>query len=400
MIVSNFKLITRKYSFVLLAFIIGNSGLLAQNLLEQFVWQTGTTVPNGYINKGAEDKNVRELGVGPHGSEVVLWKAIPDGQPNTDGGSDGGYDSSYISIDHTKTYRLSVWIKKTNSNDGTTYFGLESRDDNITNSTLYLNDAAIGNPYFWFGDLPVLDKWYLLIGYIHKSSYSSTVKLGGIYDGVTGTKVANTLSDFKFKVGATQLANRAYLYYDPNINDRQYFYAPRIDEINGNEPSMADLIAGTTTDTTNGGTGNGGTNTSSVWNKKTDNIYYNEGNVGIGTSNPDTKLTVKGQIHTEEVIIDLSVPAPDYVFKKEYNLRTIKEVEKYINKYSHLPEIPSAKEFAKNGIKQGEMDMNLLKKVEELTLYTIQQEKQIRAQQQKNAALEARLEKLEVLLKK
>ncbi|WP_024769127.1 tail fiber protein [Aquimarina macrocephali] len=101
------------------------------------------------------------------------------------------------------------------------------------------------------------------------------------------------------------------------------------------------------------------------------------GNVGIGTTSPDMKLTVKGNIHAEEVLIDLNVPAPDYVFKKDYNLRSIEEVEKFIIENSHLPEIPSAKEFEQNGVMQAEMDMNLLKKIEELTLYTIQQQKEI-----------------------
>ncbi len=105
--------------------------------------------------------------------------------------------------------------------------------------------------------------------------------------------------------------------------------------------------------------------------------FVNSGNIGIGTSNPDMKLTVKGNIHAEEVKIDLNVPAPDYVFKENYNLRSIAELEKFIIENSHLPEIPSAKEFEQNGVMQAEMDMNLLKKIEELTLYTIQQQKQI-----------------------
>ncbi|ADV50282.1 hypothetical protein I2486_14865 [Cellulophaga sp. E16_2] len=122
------------------------------------------------------------------------------------------------------------------------------------------------------------------------------------------------------------------------------------------------------------------------------------GNVGIGTINPDMKLTVKGNIHAEEVKIDLNVPAPDYVFKEDYKLRSIEDLENYIKENSHLPEIPSAKEFEENGVMQGEMDMNLLKKIEELTLYIIQQEKKINALEaldSKYIELEKRLEKLE-----
>ncbi|MFW0739848.1 tail fiber protein [Flavobacterium sp.] len=104
-------------------------------------------------------------------------------------------------------------------------------------------------------------------------------------------------------------------------------------------------------------------------------IWNATGNVGIGTENPDAKLAVKGKIHSEEVKVDLTVPAPDYVFSNDYQLRSLKEVETYVNQNSHLPEVPSAKEFEKNGIHLAEMNMALLKKVEELTLYAIGQEK-------------------------
>ncbi|MHC0446355.1 hypothetical protein ACWA1F_13175 [Flavobacterium sp. 3-218] len=100
------------------------------------------------------------------------------------------------------------------------------------------------------------------------------------------------------------------------------------------------------------------------------------GNVGIGTANPDAKLTVNGNIHSKEVKVDLNVPAPDYVFKDDYNLRSLQEVENYIKENSHLPEIPSAKEFENNGINVSEMNMALLKKIEELTLYVIEMKKE------------------------
>ena len=130
-----------------------------------------------------------------------------------------------------------------------------------------------------------------------------------------------------------------------------------------------------------------------------------DGNIGIGTTNPDMKLTVKGKIHAEEVKIDLSIPAPDYVFREDYNLRSLNEVEKFIKENNHLPEISSAKEFKNNGLMLAEMDMNLLKKVEELTLYTIAQEKKIEKVEKENESLKSlakkfvelqkRLEKLE-----
>jgi len=104
-----------------------------------------------------------------------------------------------------------------------------------------------------------------------------------------------------------------------------------------------------------------------------------QGNVGIGTANPDQRLTVKGKIHAEEVIIDLAVPA-DYVFKPDYKLMPLRLVEQFVKTNSHLPEIPSASEITKNGLSMGEMQNKLLQKVEELTLYLIEQQKHIDVQ--------------------
>ncbi len=103
----------------------------------------------------------------------------------------------------------------------------------------------------------------------------------------------------------------------------------------------------------------------------------NNGNVGIGTINPDVKLAVNGTIHAEEVRVDLNVPGVDYVFEKSYPLKPLSTVDKYISLNHHLPDMPSGKSMEKNGIDVSEINMKLLKKVEELTLYLIQQEKRI-----------------------
>jgi len=121
----------------------------------------------------------------------------------------------------------------------------------------------------------------------------------------------------------------------------------------------------------------------------TGNIYYTNGNVGIGTS--DTKgykFAVAGKVVVEEITVKLSASWPDYVFSSSYRLPSLSELERFIIVHRHLPEIASADEVGKNGVDVGAMNVLLLKKVEELTLYIIELEK-------KNNAIEARLEQLE-----
>ncbi|MHC0446383.1 hypothetical protein ACWA1F_13315 [Flavobacterium sp. 3-218] len=119
------------------------------------------------------------------------------------------------------------------------------------------------------------------------------------------------------------------------------------------------------------------------------------GNIGMGVKSPDAKLAVKGTIHSSEVKVDLNFPAPDYVFANDYKLRSLSEVENYIKENSHLPEMPSAKEFEKNGINVSEMNMALLKKIEELTLYLIEMKKENEEIKMENKEMKSRIEKIE-----
>ncbi|HAS40138.1 MAG TPA: hypothetical protein DCS93_06640 [Microscillaceae bacterium] len=127
------------------------------------------------------------------------------------------------------------------------------------------------------------------------------------------------------------------------------------------------------------------------------------GTMAIGTNNYNGSgygLYVADGIRTEAVQIDAETNWPDYVFARNYQLNPLSEVEAFIQKNSHLPNVPSAKEVNEKGINVVEMDATLLRKIEELTLYTIQQNKQIKSLNQANQALLQRLEKLEKLVQK
>lgn len=112
-------------------------------------------------------------------------------------------------------------------------------------------------------------------------------------------------------------------------------------------------------------------------------VIYNTGKVTMGTPMYDNdsnyRLYVKDGIKTERVKVEVASTNgwADYVFRDDYKLTSLKDVEKFIKKNNHLPEVPSEDEAIKNGIELKEMNILLLKKIEELTLYAIQQQKLI-----------------------
>lgn len=214
----------------------------SKNLLDTSTWTIGSGSVSGFSQNGSTSENIREFGSGPQGSNVLLWKAVPDASSN---GGDGGWNTDYHNIDHLKSYRFTVWLKKTNSNSGNSYLGCSS-----PNNIAFLDDNLNNNPYFWQGDLPSLNKWYLVVGYVHSSKYNKLTHYGGIYDGETGEKVRN-ITDYKFIGSSSIVRHRAYLGYDGNTSDRQYFYDPRIDLVDGNEPSIESLLDLTNSSNTN-----------------------------------------------------------------------------------------------------------------------------------------------------
>ncbi len=116
----------------------------------------------------------------------------------------------------------------------------------------------------------------------------------------------------------------------------------------------------------------------------------NNKNVGIGTTSPKNKLSVNGTIWAKEVKVSLT-DAADWVFEEDYELRPLEEVADYIKENKHLPEIPSAEEFRQHDMKVSEMTNKLLQKIEELTLYAIDQK-------EVNTQLQERVDKLEAII--
>lgn len=132
-----------------------------------------------------------------------------------------------------------------------------------------------------------------------------------------------------------------------------------------------------------------------------DGASYFKGKVGIGTlaiNEAGFNLFVDAGVRARKVKVDQDVWS-DYVFDSAYRLRSIAELEKYIQENKHLPEVPSAAKVEKDGLDLGDAQATLLKKIEELTLYMIEQNKIQQAQSRQIKMLQQENKKMQRLLK-
>ena len=197
-------------------------------------WTSGSTGSTDFYNRNGTDvENTIVSGTTPFGDTDLLWECIPDATNN----ADGGWNTDYFTIDNTKTYRYSVWVKKNKVGDATlgrTYHGIQ----NVNN----LNGTANGNPYFKHILLPTADTWYLLVGIVHPYNYSgSDTGISGVYD-VRGNKISDG-TEFKWRENLNTTRLRSYLFYTTDTSVRQYFWSPLFQEIDGSELSIENIVA-------------------------------------------------------------------------------------------------------------------------------------------------------------
>ena len=121
----------------------------------------------------------------------------------------------------------------------------------------------------------------------------------------------------------------------------------------------------------------------------TTQLVLTNGNVGIGTDNPTNELAVNGTIKCKECVVTLDGWADD-VFEEDYELMPLERVEQFVGRNGHLPDVPSARQVARSGVKMGAMQATLPRKIEELTLHMIALERENRELRRRVGFLEKR----------
>lgn len=212
----------------------------APTLVDYSVWKDGQTGSIGvWSQNGATSENNRIIKDNPNGNPDIVWATITN-DSTSDG--DGGWNVSNISIDNTKKYRFTCWVRRENVGNGRTYWGCQGGVVcNLSNGTV--ND----NPYFsnpLIGEAPELqDNWCLFVGYIHPHTYSLTTSdsTNGIYRYDTKARVRG-VSDFKWTPTAKVGGIRSYLFYSTSQQEKQFWYRPRFEVCDGNEPTIDELL--------------------------------------------------------------------------------------------------------------------------------------------------------------
>ena len=203
--------------------------------------------------------NANDYGLDPFGNNSLLWMIYPSGSAG--GNADGGWNSQPFEIDTEKTYKFVIYVKRYQSvasGAGQTYWGCYGFDAGGSNTglTRVADSATDTNPYFWYGIPPLLNRWYLIVGYIHGKSYAAgSTSIGGLYDTVTGEKInvatlpssLTVIYDYKWRSDSKASGHRAYLYYNqiagsPYTTKYQEFFGPAVYEVDGTEPDLNALL--------------------------------------------------------------------------------------------------------------------------------------------------------------
>jgi len=211
-------------------------------------WSAGSGGATGYSQNGNTGENERVVETDPWGNTALVWESRASG----DGNADGGWNADGFAIDNTKLYRFSVWVKRTTSSGGGTfYFGTNGGGQCVRR----LSDGQLEcNPYWNCTGTSGLtqNQWYLVVGHCFPYTYSSTdghpdtgfwtIDNGGQKVGsINGCNIGN---DCKSDSATTSLNHRTYHYYCGDNTTRLQWYDPRVDLVDGYEPKVRELLKG------------------------------------------------------------------------------------------------------------------------------------------------------------
>jgi hypothetical protein len=215
-----------------------------KNVLDVSSWVVGTGSVYNFNRNGSSSENYRIIGEDPFGNDAVLWEA----RPGSSSGADGGWNSDRFNIDNTKLYRFSTWVKRTVYEDGRFYLG--TRGYGSTNGVLSRSNGNNStNPYFYYSADPPStsqlpqDTWVLVVGHIwpHGSGVGPEHPDSGRYTKSNG-KIGGIFRDYVWRSETTQSIHRSYLFYSSQTSPRQRWVYPRVDIIDGTQPTIDDLL--------------------------------------------------------------------------------------------------------------------------------------------------------------
>ncbi|MEX0274648.1 MAG: Ig-like domain-containing protein [Flavobacteriaceae bacterium] len=218
-----------------------------QNLVNMNDWVSGTSgATTNYGDEGTATHNSRITMMGPYGANVTVWEGFADGSS----GMNGGLRHKGITVDTNKSYRVSFWLQSEGANNCNNYAGFIPYDTsgNLISSTQDENGNNRSWPYFSTTPLPN-GQWYLVVGYIRSSSISD-VGNSGVYDpsqvaSSTLPQPSYTATDFMFPSNTAQIKVRIRSFlWNCGAGEKVFIYDPRIEEINGNEVPLLEVLTG------------------------------------------------------------------------------------------------------------------------------------------------------------
>lgn len=203
------------------------------NYFFRFLWHTGTGNDGKYLMMGTNAENERDVAESPFNMPDVVWKCISTANSNID----GGFEAVNIPIYNTYTYRYSIWVKQMQK-DGYITFGCDP-------NTMEAGTEVVSDGIFWAGDVPEINKWYLLVGYINGSEDNTSAKKdAGVWDPETGRRILNinNFKTFKYRSTDETQSYRCWQSYALGVGTEVQFWGQRMDICDNTEPSISEIL--------------------------------------------------------------------------------------------------------------------------------------------------------------